>query len=70
MIVHGFIQLEIGKKYTDKISGSQLEYHMMSYIVIREATYDELVHQAEELECLDILLNDPIGNYIYKIQTD
>lgn len=68
-ITHGCEKLEIGQiYYMAMISPIDNEYHPVSFLVIREATLDELREHIKEIsEYPDTGL---YGEYVYAVQMD
>ncbi len=67
MILHGNEPLEIGKSYRDHVSGPDREYHEVGFLVLREATLDELKKFIAENSDRD---TGHYGKYIYEVAMD
>jgi hypothetical protein len=60
----------IGGKYLGKVTDIQLEWTIVSFIVLREATLDEMLNQLDELNYPRENFH-PEPNYsYYKVQVD
>jgi hypothetical protein len=67
MILHGDDKLEIGKRYLDEVSGPDMEYHLIGYVVLREATLKELKEFIASHSTKD---TGYYGKYIYEVSMD
>lgn len=67
MIIHGNSELELNKIYTMDIGDGNLEWKILVFKTVREATLDELKQQIKDLNFKDTGI---YGNFIYYVQTD
>lgn len=70
MIVHGFVPLEIGAIVTKDVLAPDGDYYTTRMLVLREASFDELVTYVHS--CGLKLSGSPYatGTYIYEVSVD
>lgn len=66
-VIHGDFPLIIGKAYHDEIAGPDMKYHLVSYIVMGEASLQDLKDYIKEMGCED---TGEYGKYVYFVQMD